>query len=232
MTAHDHDLAIRPAQPVAAHINTAARQATKIGGIYGGSAKRILDVALVLVSAPVVVPIIILLAFLLWCEGGSPFYSQQRVGRGGRLYRMWKLRSMVTDADACFASHLAADPAARAEWNATQKLKDDPRITHLGRVLRRSSLDELPQLWNVVTGDMSLVGPRPMLPSQQAIYAGRAYYGLRPGLTGPWQVSTRNESMFSERAAFDEWYAQNLSLTTDIKLIFRTFSVVLRATGH
>jgi lipopolysaccharide/colanic/teichoic acid biosynthesis glycosyltransferase len=142
------------------------------------------------------------------------------------------MRSMVVDADARLADHLAADPAARAEWDATQKLKNDPRITRVGRVLRKCSIDELPQLWNVVTGDMSLVGPRPMMPQQQALYPGRAYFALRPGITGPWQVSKRNESTFAERAVFDEAYQRNLSFTTDLGLLMATVRVVLRGTGY
>jgi lipopolysaccharide/colanic/teichoic acid biosynthesis glycosyltransferase len=145
---------------------------------------------------------------------------------------MWKLRSMVAGADAALESYLASDPVARAEWDSTQKLKSDPRITRFGRVLRKSSLDELPQLWNVLLGDMSLVGPRPMMPSQQEIYPGQAYYRLRPGITGPWQVSRRNESTFADRARFDEHYEETLSFKTDVGLLIGTVRVVMRATGY
>ena len=148
------------------------------------------------------------------------FYRQARVGRGGRIYRIWKLRSMVMNADQKLEAHLAADPAARAEWDETQKLKRDPRITRFGRLIRKSSLDELPQLWNVLIGDMSLVGPRPMMPDQRALYPGRAYYALRPGITGPWQVSERNATSFADRARFDDKYHdRDLSLATDVRLL-------------
>ena len=113
-----------------------------------------------------------------------------------------------------------------------QKLKNDPRITPLGRFLRRTSLDELPQLWNVLMGDMSIVGPRPMMCNQRALYPGTEYYVMRPGITGFWQTSARNESSFHERAGFDQAYYRAVSLRTDLAIIWRTFSVVLRGTGH
>ena len=124
------------------------------------------------------------------------------------------------------------NPEARLEWNSTQKLKADPRITRLGRLLRKTSMDELPQLWNVLIGDMSLVGPRPMMPSQRSLYNGTAYYALRPGITGPWQVSERNEVEFSQRAEFDREYEENVSLLTDLRLLVATTQVVIRGTGY
>lgn len=199
---------------------------------YRGGLKRGLDIALVLLSVPFVVPLIGFMALMVRSDGGPAFFRQTRVGHGGRDYTMWKLRSMVIDADALFAFHLAADPIARAEWDATQKLKSDPRITRVGQFLRKSSLDELPQLWNVLTGAMSLVGPRPMMPCQKPLYPGQAYYRLRPGITGPWQVSARNEGRFDDRASFDDAYERDLSLATDVGLILRTFRVMLRATGY
>jgi len=128
--------------------------------------------------------------------------------------------------------HLRKDPEARREWDEAQKLKRDPRITRIGRFLRKSSLDELPQLWNVLKGDMSLVGPRPMMVDQEALYPGRAYFELRPGITGPWQVSDRNESSFADRARFDNQYLDSLSLSVDLTILFRTVAVVLRCTGY
>lgn len=200
--------------------------------LYRGGAKRVMDVALVLAAAPIVIPVVLALAFLVKLQGGQAFYSQPRVGRHGRIYTIWKLRSMTRNADQALEAYLAANPAAREEWDRTQKLKQDPRITRLGRVLRKSSLDELPQLWNVLWGDMSLVGPRPMMPEQQAMYPGTAYYNLRPGITGMWQVSKRNESSFADRARFDTQYDRRLSLMTDVKLLLATVRVVLRGTGH
>ena len=206
--------------------------AKRSGGIYRRSLKRAIDLALIVMAAPIVVPVIGVLALLVAAQGGQPFYVQDRVGLEGRVFRMWKLRSMVPGAEARLQDHLDADPAAREEWDMAQKLRCDPRITRLGLALRRYSLDELPQLWNVVLGDMSLVGPRPMMPSQQDIYPGLAYYRLLPGITGPWQVSERNDSSFAERARYDREYDRDLSLGTDLAVLFRTVGVVALATGR
>ena len=200
-------------------------------GIYRRFAKRALDIAIVAVVSLPVAMVVLLLALLVATDGRSPFYMQARVGRGGRLFRMVKLRTMVWQADRVLDGYLASNPAARAEWDRDQKLRHDPRVTRIGALLRRSSLDELPQLWNVLRGDMSIVGPRPMMDNQRAIYPGTEYYAMRPGITGFWQVSVRNESSFSERAAFDRRYFHELSLRTDLGVIWRTVGVVLRATG-
>ncbi len=199
---------------------------------YRNGFKRVFDTLAILLSLPVVLPVILLLAVLAMCDGGAPFYRQLRVGRGGRFYTMWKLRTMVPDADGKLEAHLAADPVARSEWDSSQKLKADPRITRIGRFLRKSSLDELPQLWNVLRGDMSLVGPRPMLPEQIPLYSGEAYYTLRPGITGFWQVSERNDSCFADRAQHDTRYDRLLSLSTDLRLLIATIRVVVRGTGY
>lgn len=199
---------------------------------YRNGFKRVFDIVAVLCAAPIVLPIVVALAILVWLQGGRAFYSQPRVGLDGRIYTMWKLRSMICDADETLETYLQDNPEARAEWDTTQKLKNDPRITKLGRVLRKSSLDELPQLLNVLKGDMSLVGPRPMMPDQQALYPGTAYYRLRPGITGPWQVSKRNESTFADRARYDAQYDRRLSFKTDVKLLLATVLVVCRGTGH
>jgi exopolysaccharide production protein ExoY len=221
------------------HLQEAADRRRKGSGLaralprsttYAEGPKRALDVTLVLMIAPAALLLIAVLALLV-CFSGRPFYVQERLGRGGRTYRMWKLRSMVADADARLARHLEIDLAAQAEWDHTQKLRDDPRVTRLGRVMRKTSLDELPQLWNVLKGDMSLVGPRPMMPHQRALYPGAAYFRLRPGITGPWQVSTRNASSFADRARFDAQYERDLSLRTDLSLLVATARVVVKGTG-
>lgn len=198
---------------------------------YRNTFKRILDVTLVLVAAIPALIITLVFAGLIALDGKSPFYLQRRIGRNGRIFYMWKLRSMVTKASDALAKHLAENPAARVEWDRYQKLSHDPRITKIGHFIRKTSIDELPQLWNVLRGDMSLVGPRPMMPCQQEIYPGTAYYALRPGITGFWQTSARNESSFSERAGFDTAYLRKLSFATDVKTILRTFKVVVRGTG-
>ncbi|MGY6410363.1 MAG: sugar transferase [Alkalilacustris sp.] len=202
------------------------------GGVYRAAGKRALDLVLVILTLPVTLPVILIMAGLVALDGGRPFYSQIRVGQGGRNFRIWKLRSMVLDADAVLEGYLARDSALRAEWDSHQKLRRDPRITAVGELLRRSSLDELPQLFNVLKGEMSLVGPRPMMPQQRDLYPGRAYYRLRPGLTGLWQVTARNDSVFAFRAACDTRYDRRLSLWLDLKLILVTVAVVLRGTGR
>lgn len=200
--------------------------------LYRYKFKRVCDILAVLLAAPIILPVVGLLALIVGRNGGRPFYSQQRIGRYGREYKMWKLRSMVCDADARLEEHLVANPEARAEWDATQKLKNDPRITRFGRLLRKSSMDELPQFWNVLRGEMSLVGPRPMMVSQKGLYPGKCYYELSPGITGSWQISARNGSTFADRAKFDSDYNRNLSFGSDVRILFGTVVVVLRATGH
>lgn len=201
-------------------------------GLYRNGIKRGLDIAVVIASSMVVVPLVVILALIIALDGKSPFYWNERVGIGGRTFLMLKLRTMVPNADRQLERHLASDPAARAEWEATQKLKRDPRITTIGRYLRKMSLDELPQMWNVLIGDMSIVGPRPMMPSQRELYPGTSYYSLRPGITGPWQVSDRNECTFAQRADYDRQYDMSLSLPTDARLVLATVSVVLKGTGY
>ncbi|MCR8548741.1 sugar transferase [Salipiger sp. P9] len=198
---------------------------------YRNIAKRSLDIALVLLGALPVLAVTLVLAAIIALDGKSPIYLQKRVGRNGRIFHMWKLRSMVADADRQLEAYLARDPAAREEWNRTQKLRHDPRITRIGRIIRKTSLDELPQLWNVLRGDMSLVGPRPMMVDQQELYPGTAYYALRPGITGFWQTSVRNDSSFAERAGFDTAYLRELSFKTDLHVLAKTFKVVLHGTG-
>lgn len=202
---------------------------------YRHFGKRALDLLAVLLIAPVAVPLVGLILLLTWAEGGKPLYAQRRVGRGGRTFICWKVRTMVAGADEILERLIVEDAALASEWQRNQKLAQDPRVTRLGRFLRRTSLDELPQLWNVLTGTMSLVGPRPFTPEQRELYAGGssevAYYGLRPGISGLWQIGRRNAGSFSERVTFDEAYGRSLSLGTDLAVLWRTVAVVLRATG-
>lgn len=201
--------------------------------LYSAIGKRFLDVTLVLLTVAVSVPLIAIFALLISLDGGRPFYSQLRVGRQGKNFRMWKMRTMVPDADVKLEAHLAANPEARREWDATQKLKNDPRITPMGRILRKTSLDELPQLFNVFNGTMSLVGPRPMMVEQRLLYKnGYAYYRLRPGITGSWQISDRNHCDFVDRVQYDNDYEYSMSLLTDVKILLATVRVVLRGTGY
>ena len=214
-----------------AAVRAAAVAAPQKTGLYRRWFKRALDVTAIVAAAPVVLPLVAGLAFAVARDGGQPFYTQTRVGLNGKPFRMWKLRSMVTDADQRMEDYLRANPAARAEWDSTQKLRNDPRITRFGRFIRRTSLDELPQLWNVLKGDMSLVGPRPMMLNQQSLYPGDAYYKLRPGITGSWQTAGRHTTTFAARAEFDASYEAELSLMTDVRIMARTVGVVLKGSG-
>ena len=199
--------------------------------LYRSFFKRALDVTIILLSAPVILPIIIALSLIVALNGGQPFYPQYRIGKNGRVFRMWKLRSMVRNAEGELKAYLDANPDMRAEWDKNQKLLNDPRVTRFGRFLRKTSIDELPQLFNVLTGDMSLVGPRPMMVDQKPLYPGRDYYQLRPGITGLWQISDRHKTSFSERAFYDARYNASLSFRTDFKILCSTVRVVLRGTG-
>jgi lipopolysaccharide/colanic/teichoic acid biosynthesis glycosyltransferase len=200
-------------------------------GFYARFIKRAVDVTAIVLMLPVILPIIALCYVLIRRDGGPAFYSQERIGKNGETFICWKLRSMVVDAEARLDEYLAQNPEAKAEWDLNQKLLNDPRITRVGSFIRKMSIDELPQLFCVLKGDMSLVGPRPFMPDQQDLYPGRAYYDLRPGLTGLWQVSDRHESTFASRAGFDNNYAADLSLKGDVSILMRTVGVVLRGTG-
>jgi exopolysaccharide production protein ExoY len=199
--------------------------------IYKRFGKRLVDISFVLFTAPVVLPLTLFLALMLACRGISPFYRQPRVGRDGKVFTLIKLRTMVCDADAVLERHLADNPLARAEWERNQKLRHDPRITWAGTFLRTSSLDELPQFWNVLKGEMSLVGPRPMMVCQQHMYPGSSYYDMRPGISGAWQISKRNNSSFADRASYDQAYWHDMSLSTDASIMVRTVFVIIRGTG-
>ena len=161
-------------------------------------------------------------------RGAPVLFAHARVGRGGATFRCLQFRSMVPDARQALERLLAADPAARAEWERDHKLKDDPRVTPFGRLLRRTSLDELPQLWNVLRGDMSLVGPRPVVPAELERYGEAAVYYLqvRPGLTGLWQVSGRSDVDYERRVALDAWYVRNWTLWYDLLILLKTLLVV------
>ena len=194
-------------------------------------AKRFFDILIVIAALPFLLPVFLVVSAVIALDGHNPFFWQERVGLGGKRFFMWKFRTMVPDAEEHLTQYLEQNTHARAEWDEKQKLTDDPRITKFGRLLRRTSLDELPQLINVLLGEMSLVGPRPMMPSQQALYSGHAYYRLRPGVTGSWQVSERNASTFADRAKYDDSYESELSFGTDANIILRTIGVVFRCTG-
>ncbi len=200
---------------------------------YTGSAKRGLDLFLCALMLPILLPIIAVLYVLVRSSGGPGFFGHKRVGKNGRTFRCWKLRTMVPDAEAKLEALLSSDAAARAEWERDRKLRCDPRITKLGDFLRKTSLDELPQIFNVVKGEMSLVGPRPVTEDEIEKYGvhKRTYLAMRPGISGLWQVSGRNDISYSERVSLDRSYFRNASLTLDISILLKTINVVLRKTG-
>jgi len=204
------------------------------GGAYRLFGKRLLDLGMLFLMLPIVLPVIVLVTLALLISGQTPFYTQKRLGRDGRVFRIWKFQTMYPDADRMLEIILGSDPARKAEWQATQKLKTDPRITWVGHFLRKTSIDELPQLWNVLIGNMSLLGPRPMMPNQKHLYGPTfpVYASLRPGISGMWQVSERNETHFQRRAELDIRYASELSLKTDLNLVLQTLRTVLRSTGY
>ncbi|MEM8504546.1 MAG: sugar transferase, partial [Cyanobacteria bacterium P01_D01_bin.1] len=161
------------------------------------------------------------------------FYQQPRIGRDAKPFWIWKFRSMVIDADQVLAQHLALHPQLQQAWDQDQKLRDDPRITRIGKFLRQSSLDELPQLWNVLRGEMSMVGPRPITQEEVWRYGDKFddYARVLPGMTGLWQVSGRNDLTYSERVNLDTYYVRNWSVRLDVYILLRTIKVVLVGDG-
>ncbi|ACC72430.1 Undecaprenyl-phosphate galactose phosphotransferase [Paraburkholderia phymatum STM815] len=196
-------------------------------------AKRSFDIVVASVLIVLLSPLLVVIGVVVRRDGGPAMYGHVRIGCGAVPFNCLKFRSMVTNADAVLRELLDRDPLARAEWEREFKLKDDTRITAIGRLLRKTSLDELPQLFNVLKGDMSLVGPRPIVSEELLRYGDNASYYLmaKPGMTGLWQVSGRNDVDYSTRVLLDVTYVKKLSLRTDIWILLRTVSVVLRGSG-
>jgi Undecaprenyl-phosphate galactose phosphotransferase WbaP len=196
--------------------------------------KRVFDIVFTLALALAALPLGILIALAIALDSrGGIFFAHTRVGKGGKPFRIWKFRSMIAGSDAVLARYLERNPSLVEEWKLTHKLKDDPRVTRAGRLLRKTSLDELPQVWNVLRGEMSMVGPRPIV-SEESVKYGPAfalYTRVRPGLTGLWQVSGRNDTNYKRRVAFDCEYIRNWSLWLDAKILFKTVRVVLGGRG-
>jgi Undecaprenyl-phosphate galactose phosphotransferase WbaP len=192
--------------------------------------KRFMDIFVSLSGLILLTPIIGFLSLLIFLDSRGPaFFQQIRIGKAGKRFNFFKLRTMHPNADQLLEEHLAQDPIMKQEWDQFQKLRQDPRVTRVGKVLRRFSLDELPQLFNVLIGDMSLVGPRPFFPQQEEYYGDRLllYKCVRPGLTGMWQISGKNEVSFHERTCLDEYYVRNWSIWLDIYILARTIPTVV-----
>jgi len=196
--------------------------------------KRFCDVVLVLISLPVLLPILGIVSALVMLNSPGPvFYSHRRIRKGGAFFSMWKFRTMCVNSEEFLEDYLAQHPEARREWNRTHKLRHDPRITPIGSFLRRYSMDELPQLWNVLTGQMSLVGPRPIVAAEVERYGDcfDCYCRVKPGLTGLWQISGRSALSYEERVALDCEYVGRWSLGEDVRILSKTLSTVVNQEG-
>lgn len=219
---------------------------TDLGGVLGlelrqrlllpgpRSLKRAIDLVSAFVGGLLISPLLLFIAILIKLDSSGPvFYGHTRIGQEGRRFKAWKFRSMVPNADYLLDEYLEQHTELRAEWEATQKLKNDPRVTRVGRWLRKLSLDELPQLWNVIRGEMSLVGPRPIVQEELAKYGekGMLYLKVKPGMTGLWQVSGRSETSYQERVEIDAYYVRNWSVWLDLYILARTLWVVLFGRG-
>ena len=195
---------------------------------------RVLDITLILLAAPYILLAFLIFAILVKLDSPGPvFFRQIRIGRFGRKFPVYKFRTMVQNADQVLQDYLDKSPELRVEWLATHKLKQDPRVTRLGALLRTWSIDELPQLWNILIGDMSLVGPRPIVDAEVEKYGKcfELYIQVRPGLTGLWQVSGRNNTTYERRVELDEFYVRNRSLKLDLQILLKTVLVVLKKDG-
>ncbi len=196
--------------------------------------KRTIDVVLILASSPISVPSILLIAFLVRNTSPGPaFYAQIRIGRHGKKFNAWKFRTMAPNAAQALQQTFQENPALQSEWEASHKLKYDPRVTRFGNFLRKFSLDELPQLWNVLAGEMSLVGPRPIVEEEIQLYGDNIglYKTILPGITGLWQVSGRNNLPYAERVRLDEVYIRNWSVWLDLYISIKTIWVVISGNG-
>ena len=215
-------------------VRTRRNRASTPSVVVGGRGKRYFDVTAALSSILFWLPLLCLIAIAVkLADGGPVLYRHRRVGQNGKAFDCFKFRTMLMDADTALHRHLAADPDAAREWQENQKLKSDPRITPLGAVLRKTSLDELPQLFNIVKGEMSLVGPRPIVLNEVPKYGEciAHYMRARPGLTGAWQISGRNDVDYARRVRLDTEYVENWSFWRDLTIIASTFRVVLTSRG-
>lgn len=194
-------------------------------------AKRTIDIFVAGLAGLLLLPLLLIVAAAIFVTLGRPIvFSHERIGQGGRRFKCYKFRTMRQDGDKILADYLAKTPDAKREWEETQKLKSDPRVTPLSAVLRRTSIDELPQLWNVLCGEMSCVGPRPVTAAELARYGDRVkfYISVRPGITGIWQVSGRSSTTYEQRVHLDTFYVRSRSLLLDVKILFLTIPALLK----
>lgn len=205
-----------------------------LANVYNRFLKRSFDLLLSIAGMIIFVPAIAVISLCVYIDSPGPIiFAHKRIGKGGKSFPCYKFRSMAPNAAEALAKYLAENPAAREEWERDFKLKDDPRVTRVGNFLRKTSLDELPQLFNVIKGEMSLVGPRPIVTGEIEKYGKYIYdyYLVRPGITGMWQVNGRSDTTYDERVQLDSWYVRNWSLWQDVMLLVKTVGVVLKGKG-
>ncbi|MEM9709939.1 MAG: sugar transferase [Pseudomonadota bacterium] len=201
---------------------------------YQRFGKRLFDLTFAVLTLPLVLPTLVVLYFFVRRDGGPFFYSQPRVGRDGEMFNCVKVRSMVVNAEDLLEGMFECDEALRREWDEHYKLDGDPRITKTGQLLRKTSIDELPQIFNVLRGEMSVVGPRPITPMELERYgdAAKDYVAVRPGITGLWQITGRREADFENRAILDTKYASKVSFWRDLYIVLATVPEVILARGR
>ncbi len=199
----------------------------------GGTAKRLLDIAIAFLTFPLFLALALPIALFIALDGGRPIFAHTRIGWNGRPFRCYKFRTMVRNSETVLASLLRDDFEARHQWHSQFKLASDPRVTRLGWFLRKTSLDELPQLWNVLRGDMSWVGPRPVTEAELAKYDSHlaTYLSCRPGVTGLWQIRRTCDTTYEQRVAFDVQYTEQWSISGDLRILLRTIPYILAARG-
>lgn len=196
--------------------------------------KRFMDIFLCLMGIPFILPLGIILALCICLDSrGAPIYRQERIGKDGKSFMLYKFRTMVRDADQILETYLENNPELAKEWAENQKLKNDPRLTTAGRFLRKTSLDELPQILNILQGNMTLVGPRPIVADETSRYGRyfQEYCEVYPGLTGLWQTSGRNNTTYAQRVAYDHYYINNWTIWLDLWILARTIPVTLKGYG-
>lgn len=204
---------------------------------YVSWGKRLFDIVFAAIALALMFPVILLVWCIVALDGGNGFYGHERIGKGRRVFICWKLRSMVVNSDLALAKLCAGNDEIAAECDRNQKLLIDPRVTRIGKFIRKTRIHELPQLWNVLIGDMSVVGPRPFMSGQMRMYVdagGAAYFKLRPGVTGLWQIAAKNDDdmAFVARVAYDSAYAGSINLWSDLGIILKTIKTVFKMNGH
>jgi len=204
------------------------------GSVPNSPMTRFFDILLILLALPYILLFCLIISVLITLDSkGGVIYKQARIGKGGVKFNAYKFRTMVLNADQVLQKYLEESPELKAEWLATHKLKKDPRVTRVGAFLRKVSLDEVPQFWNILIGDMSLIGPRPIVDAEIEKYGAcfELYKQARPGLTGLWQVSGRSDTSYRERVALDEYYLLNRNLMMDFQILLKTVLVVINRKG-